>query len=386
MERNAFTESQQKHLVSIGDDGWAFVPPDLPPQLDISQLTIPLANASNAIGELKGAARRLQNPYMLINPLLRREALTSSAMEGTITTLGDMLLEEAGGQPEKRDDAREASNYRAAVITCTHRMLNIPLSHRVIKEAHEILLSNLSAERGSNKRPGEYKTYQNAIGKKGDTIRSARFVPPPPEVALKCMDHLEAYMNRPDIAPHQRLLDLALAHYQFEAIHPFDDGNGRIGRMMVTLLAQQLGLLDHPILHISSYLEDRKDAYIDSMFAVSAHGEWERWIAFFLETVTESARDATNIVDEILGLQTTLLQKVRALGKSHNRLQAIVDGLFDQWWTDGNLTSIRCQVSFPTAQKDLRTLTQAGILLEVPTNRSKIYYSPDVLRLSDRRP
>ena len=384
MDKAAFSASQQAHLISIGSDGWAFVPPALPPKLDNGQLLVPLTNAASAIGELKGAARRLQNPYMLIGPLLRREALTSSAMEGTITTLGDMLLEEAGEEPVARDDAREATNYARAISASVTKLETLPISHRLIKEAHSILLSGLSNERGANKRPGEYKAFQNAVGKRGDSIATARYVPPPPTETQKCMDQLEAYINRENGESAHRLIDLAVAHYQFEAIHPFDDGNGRIGRMLITLMAMQSGLLDLPTLHVSAYLENRKDQYIDKLFAVSTKGEWNEWVEFFLAVVTACAKDATGIVDQIIALQADLRTRVPGLGKSHHRLQTIIDGLFDQWWTTAKETEQRCNVSFPTAQSDLRALVSAGILAEIQGRYSKLYYSPEIYALSNR--
>ena len=259
MNPKVFNKTQREHLLNIGDDGYAFVPAQLPPELNYAELIIPLTEASAAIGELNGAARRLQNPYMLIAPLQRREALTSSAMEGTITTLGDIILEEAADKEERNDNAREASNYANAVAKSTKKLNEIPISHRLIKEAHELLLSGLGNQRGANKRPGKYKINQNAVGQQGDTISTARYVPPPPPETQICMDQLEAYINRENVQSAYRLIDLALVHYQFEAIHPFDDGNGRIGRMLITLLAIQYKLLDLPLLHVSIYLEKKKN-------------------------------------------------------------------------------------------------------------------------------
>ena len=384
MTPDAYSENQKRFLLPIGDDGWAFVPPPLPPELDIGQLAEPLAIASGALGELKRAARLLPNPYMLIGPLMRREALTSSAMEGTITTLGDMLLEEAGDEPASRDDAREATNYSRAIQASIRKLDELPISHRLIKEAHSVLLSGLSRERGANKRPGEYKQHQNAVGRHGDSIASARYVPPPPRETQTCMDGLEAFINRENAPAAFRPIDLALAHYQFEAIHPFDDGNGRIGRMLITLMAMQSGLVDHPTLHISAYLENRKDEYIDRLFAVSSHGEWESWITFFLEVVTLCANDAVQIVDRILKLQESLRSDVQQIGKSHHRFQTIIDCLFERAWTTAPLTQERTGVSFPTAQSDLRTLVKAGILREIPGPRATIYFCPQIIDLSSR--
>jgi len=383
MDPELFHAEQRDQLVNLGNTGWAFVPAPLPPKLKPAELIIPLTRASAAIGELNGAARRLQNPYMLIRPLLRREALTSSAMEGTITTLGDMILEEAGNETHSTDNAREVTNYVRAIETCVRQLAEIPISHRLIKQAHKILLSGLSRERGANKRPGEYKINQNAVGQQGDTILTARYVPPPPAETQSCMDDLEKYINHADDEPAYRLIRLALVHYQFEAIHPFDDGNGRIGRMLITLMAQQSGLLDLPLLHMSPYLEKWKDDYIENLFQVSAQGAWTNWIGFFLDAVYSCAMDAISVVDNIIELQTYLRKKVQRMGKSP-RLLMIVDSMFNQWWTTVPQTQKNCSVSFPTAKSDLQALCEAGILQEISDAHPQIYYSPQILALSDR--
>ena len=344
---------------------------------------LPLAAAATAIGELKGAARRLQNPYMLIGPLQRREALTSSAMEGTLTTLGDMVIVEATADPPNGDNAREAFNYVRAIEAAVKMLQTFPISHRVIKHVHGMLLSGLSPARGAGKRPGEYKIHQNAVGKLGDTIHSARYVPPPPQQSQACMDQLEAFINRDGQSGPSRLIDLALAHYQFEAIHPFDDGNGRIGRMLVTLLAMQSGLLDLPLLHISARLEKDKDEYISRLFKVSTHGLWEDWIAYFLHAVETSCNDATAIVDRILALQTSFRERARNAGRSA-RLLMIIDALFTKSWTTVAEVQKLCSVTYPTAQADLAALTAAGLLRELQARRPKVYYAPEVLALADR--
>ena len=383
MDAARFNPILQKKLVRTLENAWAFVLAPLPPVLDLARLALPLATASVAIGELKGAARRLQNPFMLIDPLQRREALTTSAMEGTITTLGDIVLEEAGADPPKGDDAREAFNYVRAIEAATASLRTLPISHRVIKEAHTNLLQGLSPARGAGKRPGQYKVHQNAVGRRGETIHTARYVPPPPQQTQQCMDELEAYINRDHQVPAGRLIDLALVHYQFEAIHPFDDGNGRIGRMLITLMAQQSGLLDLPLLHVSAHLERHKDDYIDRLFAVSTDAQWEEWIIFFLNAVETSCKEATSIVDRIILLQSDLRRRARLAGKSP-RLMMIVDALFEKSWTNATEIQKLCNVTFPTAQSDLKALVKQGLLQEMRGRTSKIYYAPEILALSDR--
>lgn len=383
MTPDDFSERQRRNLKKTAEGAWAFIPPPLPPVLDDSDLLLPLASAAEAIGELRGAARRLQNPHMLIEPLQRREALTSSAMEGTITTLGDLVIEEAADHSHGNDDAKETLNYVRAVTRACEMLKSLPISHRVITESHARLLGGLSPARGAGKRPGEYKIHQNAVGRRGENIHTARYVPPPPDDSRLCMDQLEAFINRPEQAGPRRLIDMALVHYQFEAIHPFDDGNGRIGRMLVTLMAMQTKLLDQPLLHVSANLERHKDEYIDRLFSVSTHGLWERWIEYFLHAVEASCRDAINIVDRILALQTELRDRAARAAKKP-RLHMIIDSLFTKTWTTAPEIQRLCGTAFPTAQSDLNILVKAGILREIPGRRPKLYYSPDLLSLSDR--
>jgi Fic family protein len=378
-----FTTEQQKHLVKTIGGAWAFVPPPLPPNIKTDEIATNLTSSASAIGELNGAARRLQNPDMLIRALLRQEALTSSAMEGTITTIKDIMREELEPTSGKDDNARETFNYISALREANERLKTLPISHRVIKEAHANLLSGLSTKRGAGKRPGEYKVHQNAVGNIGDNIQSARYVPPPPLHALKCIDSLEAFINRERATIAEKLIDIALCHYQFEAIHPFDDGNGRIGRMLVTLMAQQLRVVELPLLHISAQMENIKSEYLERLFAVSTKSDWPEWINFFLEVLEKSSRRAIQVVDRIIALQAEFTKHVLANGKSP-RLRIIVDELFTRGWTTVTETQKLCGVTFPTAQSDLRELVDLAILIEDDGKRPAIYWSVEIIALSER--
>jgi Fic family protein len=383
MKIEPFSELQQKYIVKTTEGANAFVPPTLPPKFDIGKIALNLAAAAQALGELNGAARRLQNPYILIGPLIRKEALTTSAMEGTITTIDDMLLEEVLQNLNTDENAREASNYKVALSKTLDQLATLPISHRVIKEGHKQLLSGLSVERGANKRPGENKTHQNAIGQMGDTVVTARYVPPPPKETLECMDALEAFINREDRKRGEALIDIALCHYQFEAIHPFADGNGRIGRMLVTLMAMQFQILDLPLLHISANLENKKPEYIEKLFAVSARGEWEAWINFFLEAVQQSCERATESVDQIINLQSELKQRATQRHKNH-RLSVIIDSLFEKEWTTAVEVQKLCAISFPTAQSDILELVKLEILQPMKKARPLIYVARPIWNLSAR--
>jgi Fic family protein len=196
MQPDDFSAKQREHLVKTVSGSWAFVPPQLPPAIDYGAIALGLAAATGAIGELRGATRRLPNPYMLVMPLIRKEALTSSAIEGTITTINNMLLEQVSPRQGGDENAREAFNYVMALRGAELALKQLTISHRVIKQAHKTLLSGLSPARGTGKRPGEYKTDQNAVGKMGNSEATARYVPPPPRETMTCMDELERFINR----------------------------------------------------------------------------------------------------------------------------------------------------------------------------------------------
>jgi Fic family protein len=382
MNLEDFHPNQHPNLVQTLAGALAYVPPPLPPNIDLSPLAMGLAGAAIALGELKGAARRLQNPEMLITPLYRKEALISSAIEGTVTTLDNMLLEQILPNRSKDENAKEAYNYVRALTEANEQLKRLPLSHRVIKDAHRILLSGLSTGRGAGKRPGEYKNSQNAIGQIGDTEKTAKYVPPPPKQTQICMDELEIFINRERQNLGEALIDLACVHYQFEAIHPFNDGNGRIGRMLVTLMAQQTGLIDQPLLHISANLESKKSDYIELLYRVSTQADWVPWISFFLNSVEESCKAATATVDRILQLQTDLKQKAFAHQGNH-RLATIIDALFVKASVTATDVQKICGTHFQTAQSDLRELETLGIV-ELTWPRPAIYTAKEIWNFGGR--
>ena len=219
-----------------------------------------------------GIGRTLPDPYLLIRPLQAQEALTSSSMEGTYTTLGDLLLVEAGaGEQNRAPDTREVLNYRRALSAAIESLNEFPLSLRTLRDAHATLLGGVAKRRGANVRPGEFKQHQNFIG--AYEIENARFVPAPREQTMTCMSDLEKFIHRDDRNGLPALVDAALIHYQFETIHPFADGNGRVGRMLITLHLFAAKLIKQPVLYLSPALEQHKDEYIDRMYAVSKTGD-----------------------------------------------------------------------------------------------------------------
>ena len=379
MDSADFIDSTTGSLVQTLERVAAFVPAPLPPSLDLAAIALPMATAMQAIGELRGACRRLQNPYILVRPLQRREALTSSAMEGTFTTEDQLLLAEAGVHP-KDDQTREVHNYLRALAVSLRSLDKLPISHRVLKSAHEILLSGLSGTRGAHKRPGEYKREQNWIG--GATIERARFVPPPPAETQTCMDRLEAYINREDRTCPNALMDLALVHYQIETIHPFADGNGRVGRMLISLMAVHSGLLDMPILYMSPILEKEKDRYIDLMFSVSTRGAWTQWFCFFFEKLSETCRSAVVTVDRLIQLHEEYRQKASGMARTSNIL-TLVDHLFENPFVTIGDVQKRLDVTYPAAKSTIDKLVQAGILREFQGSYPKLFVAPAIVRIAD---
>ena len=360
----------------------AFVPRKLPPGLDLLQLVEPLGETIQLLGELKGAARRTENPYTLIEPLQRREALTTSAMEGTHTSIENLVLEEENNGAATDENARETFNYIVAIRLAIRNLQKFPISHRVIKEAHSRLLSGLSNDRGSNKRPGEYKQAQNWIGG-GRSISNARYVPPPPDRTQECMDDIERYINRDQASITQRVIDLGLVHYQFEAVHPFGDGNGRIGRMLITLMSLQSGLLNLPILYLSPFLEKNKDEYIALMYAVTTRSAWVEWMLFFLNAVQATCSDTIQRIDSLIALQKEYKSRVAAIGRSA-KLPETIDSLFRSPTTTVPRTMERLGVTYGAAQSIIEKLMQAGILVPLQGTYPKRFVAHEIMTISDR--
>ncbi len=381
MDKKAFTHPSGDIQPLIGG-GFAFIPNKLPPEkLDMNALISPVGAALKALGELQGAARRLSNPWLLIQPMQRLEALTTSAMEGTYTTIDELALEEAqvgGGSA----DAREVLNFIRALDHANRRMdEGMPVTRRILCEAHEIMLRNTGAGRGANRLPGQYKRAQNMIG--GHDLVTARYVPPTPDATPELMAEFERFINERDRKEDASgaLIDLALMHYQFEAIHPFADGNGRMGRMMITLLAKSWGLVDDLLLYVSPEIEARKDAYIDLMFAVSSRSEWEAWISFFMKVTQDACGRIVQTIGRLVDLKASYRQRAQQAGRSVN-LQNVVDRLFLTPVVTAPKMSEHLGITYPAAQKILQQLEKAGILTRLPGTRPQAWLAREILDLT----
>ena len=272
---------------------WTFDPAPLPPDaralgLDF-RLACQLSEADQSLGELAGVGRRLPNPHLLIRPFIRREAVLSSRIEGTMTRLDQLFLFEA--EPEHvshPSDVAEVANYVRALEHGLELLKNgLPLCLRVLREVHGKLLEGV---RGGQKAPGDFRRCDVMIGRQNQAYHQARFVPPMHTALAPLLREFEKFLNAPGELPV--IVQLALAHYQFEAIHPFMDGNGRVGRLLITLMLCERGTLPQPLLYLSAFFEHHEQEYKDRMLEVSRRGAWNDWITFFARGVTEQARDA----------------------------------------------------------------------------------------------
>lgn len=391
MRRDDFGPRSPGRLVSTEGGGKAYVPNPLPPPVESwsSVATIrALAQAENALGQLIGTARhQLLNPQLVAAPLIRREAIISSRIEGTYTTPRQLALIEA--EPEKErgrgprvaaeDEAREVLNYVRAVEYGFARLDALPMSKRLVRELHEILMKGV---RGGRERPGQFRDRQNYIGKQGDTIQKARFVPPPVAEMERGLDDLERYMHAPrtgDSLP--MLIDLALIHYQFETLHPFRDGNGRIGRLVVPLILSQHGRLDTPLLFVSGYLERHKQRYLDLLLKVSKEGAWLEWIEFFLKAIKASAIDGANRARRLLALRQEYVERVQS-ARSSALLGKLIDELFQRPSITFGEAAQLLDVTPAAANANVRKLQAAGVLAEITGQaRNMVFVAQGILTL-----
>ncbi len=381
MKEVDFVGSPSGTLTPTERNQWALVPNDLPPAgMDLAALAVPLSRAAQALGELNGIGRILGDPYLLIRPLQTREALTSSSMEGTYTTIDELLLADAGAAEQARpSDTREVLNYRRALSGALESLADVPLCLRTLRDAHRTLLTGVARHRGSRALPGEFKRHQNFIGPY--EIENARFVPPPPGEALRCLGALEQFIHREEPTGLPALVDAALVHYQFEAIHPFADGNGRVGRMLILLHMFTKGIIRQPTLYLSPVLETRKDEYIDLMYEVSRRGAWTPWIAFFLGVVEKAAADAISTAEALLALQSDYRARLQRAGRSANLL-AIVDLLFQRPIVSIPQVAEHLGVTYRAAQLNTDSLMSAGILSEMPgLTNPRFFVARDVMNI-----
>lgn len=342
----------------------AFIPEPLPPaSLDVSgAMAIALSRADVAVGRLDGAVGTLPHPELFTAMYVRREAVLSSQIEGTQASMDDLLAAEARFSREQPvGDVNEVINYVAALNEGIERLQTLPLSSRLLREIHARLMRDV---RGGHATPGEFRTTQNWIGPAGATLTNAVFVPPPPETVADHVADLERFLHAPsDLA---LLIRIGLAHAQFETIHPFVDGNGRLGRLLITFLLCENNVLAKPVLYVSLALKKRRQEYYERLQAVRDRGDWEGWLVFFLECVTEAAEDAARTVRSILALREEHRDAVvAALGARVGKALTLLEGLFRDPYLDVNQAAQTLGVSFVNANNIVAEMARLGILREV---------------------
>ena len=355
---------------------WTYVPHALPPKIDVDwELANLLATAGAKLGELSGAGQLLLNPHLLIRPFIRREAVTSSRIENTQSGLDDLFLFEADeGEPSSESDVNEVINYVRAMEHGIKRLEKLPISSRLICEIHGILMKGV---RGDYAAPGEMRRSQNWIGSPGCALTDATYVPPPVPEMKACFSDLEKYIHSDAMEPP--LIQCALVHYQFEAIHPFLDGNGRIGRLLITFMLLERKLLSQPLLYLSDFFEEYRDEYYRLLLNVSQKGDWKAWLTFFLNGVCQQSEDALATVQKLLDLQKQYRDTAtgRNVPKSVTRL---IDHLFASPIISISELSKAWKMPFPTVQRGVDYLVDKGILDETTGGqRNRLFVADEIL-------
>lgn len=345
-----------------GEAVQAFLPPALPPDpaIDLAPRFGLLDRANQALGRLDGMSTLLPNTSLFLYLYVQKEALLSSQIEGTQSSLADLLLFESDQEPTTPiDDVEEVSNYVAAINHGLRRLEEgFPLSLRLLREIHEILLRG---GRGASKQPGEFRRSQNWIG--GTRPGNAIFVPPPVTHLDETLNALERFIH--DERPLPILVRAALAHVQFETIHPFLDGNGRLGRLLITLMLCHEGALKKPTLYLSLYLKAHRDQYYDLLTGVRERGDWESWIDFFLEGVLEVSDQATDAARRTLDLFATDRQAIQGLGRRASTILRVHDHFQRRPLATARAVATATQLSFPACAKAVSTLVEMGVLREI---------------------
>jgi len=369
-------KSRQPHGRTIRCAGGyrAFLPAPLPPPIEWDgTLVAALSRADLAVGRLAGEGGRFPNPHLFIRSFVRREAVLSSRIEGTRTTLAELLAAEAGAKSTADSaDLHEVTNHVAALEYGLDRLDALPLSLRLIREIHERLMRGV---RGEVATPGEFRRSQNWIGPPGCTLNDASYIPPPPDELMGCLDALERFLHDDSLPV---LVQAALVHAQFEAIHPFLDGNGRVGRLLIALLLVERGVLPSPLLYLSAYFEESREAYYAHLLAITETGAWGDWLVYFLRGVRLQADDALARIERLDSLFASWRDGLGAALSP--RLEEVL-GLFIEspFWTVGQIGKT-LGIAYTTARRAVDRLEEAGIVsLSGQSRRNRVYRARAVL-------
>lgn len=379
MDPRAFAFPEVGRIVRAEGGYFAFVPAPLPPSIEWdNELVLALSRADAALSRLSGVGSQLPNPHLLIDPYVRREAVLSSRIEGTQASLSDLFVDEVDPArvEASRDDVLEVRNYVAALEHGLSRLADLPLSLRLVREIHQRLMTGV---RGGHATPGEFRRSQNWIGRPGSTIETADYVPPPPDEMLEALADWERFLHDHGTLPD--LVQCALIHEQFEAIHPFLDGNGRVGRLLITLFLVERGRLRQPLLYLSAYFEAHREEYYEALQAVRTRADWHGWLLYFLVGVEQIAEKAAEQAAELGDMR----ERYRAMVAGKPKALALVDELFRSPAANAASVARALGVSDPTARTAIAALERVG-LLEEHTGRAwgKLWIARPVIELLER--
>jgi len=350
------------------------LPPSPPITLDDDCVKL-LSMANRSIGILEGASRQISNIDLFVSMYVRKEALLSSQIEGTQATLDDIL--DPNIEENTNQHVADVINYIKATQYASARLKELPICNRLLKEIQEILMQNV---RGGEKSPGEFRRSQNWIGPASSTLKDAKYIPPNPEDMIEAMSELEKFINSEDnLDP---LIKIALIHYQFETIHPFLDGNGRIGRLLITIFLIEKQLLCRETLYISYFLKRNRIEYYDRLMEVRTKGNFEQWIKFFLLAAYESAQDAINTIEELIKLHDRNEKIVKKTGKAAKTVMKVFNYLESSPIIDIKKTSAELKLSFNAVSNAVNKLIELGILRQTENvRRSRVFAYEGYLRI-----
>jgi Fic family protein len=379
MHPKDFLKSAPGRLIKTSQGYWAFIANPLPPELTWSAILVSLhSEAERELARLALAGRDFPHPHILARSFIRNEAVISSHIEGTRATLEDLYAYEADQMTflEPTSDAREVYNYVQALDYGMERVRTFPISLRLIRELHAILMEGV---RGEVMTPGEFRHSQNWIGFAGCTLNTATFVPPPVDEMHVALDALEKYIHAPSDLPI--LTRIGLIHYQFEAIHPFLDGNGRVGRLLISLLLNHWGLLPNPLLYLSAYFDRNRNEYYDRLLAISHGGDWESWMQFFLTGVRDQSRESALRVQALQSLRVFYKTQLASRRSAEALLEVVEFLIGNPIFTVRSLQRTLELSDFKTAGRYVDALEEVGIVREVTgRKRNRLFRADEVLK------
>ncbi|MBN2115989.1 MAG: Fic family protein [Anaerolineales bacterium] len=381
MKPNEFRNSEVGQVIRTKAGYWAFVPAPLPPTIDWSlHLVSALSEADRHLSALTTLAGNFPFPRLLTQPFIRREAVLSSRIEGTRASLADLYNYESAQLSfiEPNDDVREVHNYVRALDYGLDRLTALPVSLRLIREIHSKLMEGV---RGGNLTPGKFRTTQNWIGPAGSTLETATYVPPPIDEMERALSDLEKFIHADTDIP--ALARAGMIHYQFEAIHPFLDGNGRIGRLIIMLLLHEWNILSQPLLNLSAYFEQYRQEYYAHVLAVSQRGKWDEWLRFFLHGISAQAQDSVHRMTRLQGIRTKYESLVQA-DRNSARMAAVIDYVFSRPILTVRQVEKDLDIPFMAATRYIEKLVSAGVLREVTGYaRNRVFRASEIFRALD---